>query len=74
MTNAPFKADHVGSLLRPESIHQARKDFKEGTITAQELYDIETTEIKREVDKQIEVALKLLQTENSDADSGTPIS
>ncbi|MEK4563463.1 5-methyltetrahydropteroyltriglutamate--homocysteine S-methyltransferase [Alkalihalobacillus sp. FSL R5-0424] len=58
MTNAPFKADHVGSLLRPESIHQARKDFKEGTITAQELYDIETTEIKRAVDKQIEVGLE----------------
>ncbi|WP_422122404.1 5-methyltetrahydropteroyltriglutamate--homocysteine S-methyltransferase [Planococcus sp. X10-3] len=55
---APFKADHVGSLLRPDSIHQARKEFKEGTITAGQLRDIETTEIKRIVDKQIEVGLK----------------
>lgn len=55
---APFKADHVGSLLRPESIHQARKDFKEGVITAEQLREIETTEIKRIVDKQIEVGLK----------------
>lgn len=55
---APFKADHVGSLLRPESIHQARKEFKEGVITAEQLRAIETTEIKRIVDKQIEVGLK----------------
>lgn len=54
---APFKADHVGSLLRPERIHQARKDFQEGKITKEELYDIETEEIKRVVDKQIEVGL-----------------
>ena len=55
---APFKADHVGSLLRPESIHQARKDLKEGKITAEQLREVETTEIKHIVDKQIEVGLK----------------
>jgi len=27
LTRAPFKADHVGSLLRTDTIHQARKDF-----------------------------------------------
>ena len=26
---APFKADHVGSLLRPESLLKARKEYKE---------------------------------------------
>lgn len=55
---APFKADQVGSLLRPERIHEARKNFQEGTITAEELRTIETEEIKRIVDKQIEVGLK----------------
>lgn len=55
---APFKADHVGSLLRPDSIHQARKDFKEGKITAEQLREVETAEIKHIVDKQIEVGLK----------------
>ncbi|MDE0582473.1 5-methyltetrahydropteroyltriglutamate--homocysteine S-methyltransferase [Planococcus sp. A6] len=58
LTTAPFKADHVGSLLRPDSIHEARNQFKEGTITSEQLREIETTEIKRIVDKQIEVGLK----------------
>lgn len=57
-TNAPFRADHVGSLLRPERIHKARRDFQEGVITAEQLYDIETEEITRIVDKQIEVGLQ----------------
>ncbi|WP_138419913.1 5-methyltetrahydropteroyltriglutamate--homocysteine S-methyltransferase [Aquibacillus sediminis] len=57
-TKAPFRADHVGSLLRPESIHQARKDFQEGTISAEQLREVETKEIKRIVDKQIEVGLE----------------
>ncbi len=55
---APFRADHVGSLLRPESIHQARKNFQEGAISADQLHAIETEEIKRIVDKQIEVGLQ----------------
>jgi 5-methyltetrahydropteroyltriglutamate--homocysteine methyltransferase len=58
LVKAPFKADHVGSLLRPESIHQARKDFKEGRISAEQLREVETAEIKHIVDKQIEVGLK----------------
>ena len=59
-TKAPFRADHVGSLLRPENLHQARKEFKEGTITAEQLREVETGEIKRIVDKQIEVGLELV--------------
>lgn len=55
---APFKADHVGSLLRPDRLHEARNDFKEGRISASELRDIETEEIKRVVDKQIEIGLE----------------
>jgi len=58
LIKAPFRADHVGSLLRPERIHKARKDFHDGQITAQELHQIETEEIKLVVDKQIEVGLQ----------------
>ncbi|MCF3943727.1 5-methyltetrahydropteroyltriglutamate--homocysteine S-methyltransferase [Oceanobacillus alkalisoli] len=58
LVKAPFKADHVGSLLRPDNLHQARKDAKEGKITPAELREIETEEIKRIVDKQIEVGLE----------------
>ncbi|HLR11970.1 MAG TPA: 5-methyltetrahydropteroyltriglutamate--homocysteine S-methyltransferase, partial [Sporosarcina sp.] len=55
---APFKADHVGSLLRPERLHEARKQFKNGEISAAQLREVETEEIKRIVDKQIEVGLE----------------
>ncbi|MBP2242131.1 methionine synthase II (cobalamin-independent) [Cytobacillus eiseniae] len=58
LVKAPFRADHVGSLLRPERIHQARKDFQAGILTAGELHEIETEEIKKIVDKQIEVGLQ----------------
>lgn len=60
LTQAPFRADHVGSLLRPDNLHKARKDFKEGVVTAQQLREVETKEIKRVVDKQIEVGLELV--------------
>lgn len=56
--SAPFRADHVGSLLRPEILHEARQQHKEGQITAQELRNVETAEIKRIVDKQIEAGLQ----------------
>lgn len=56
--NAPFRADHVGSLLRPPVLHEARKDFEELKISAEQLRKIETEEIKRIVDKQIEIGLQ----------------
>ncbi|WP_026909219.1 5-methyltetrahydropteroyltriglutamate--homocysteine S-methyltransferase [Paucisalibacillus globulus] len=57
---APFRADHVGSLLRPENLLKAREDFKIGNISKSELRDVETEELKRIVDKQIEVGLELV--------------
>ncbi|MDX8045917.1 5-methyltetrahydropteroyltriglutamate--homocysteine S-methyltransferase [Gracilibacillus sp. S3-1-1] len=57
---APFRADHVGSLLRPNNLLEARKDFQEGTITQKQLREIENTEIARIIDKQIEVGLELV--------------
>lgn len=57
---APFRADHVGSLLRPESLLKARKAHKAGTITREQLKAVETKEIQRIVDKQIEVGLELV--------------
>ncbi|WP_249870616.1 5-methyltetrahydropteroyltriglutamate--homocysteine S-methyltransferase [Oceanobacillus saliphilus] len=58
LVKAPFKADHVGSFLRPDKLHEARKDFKDGKISAKALREVETIEIKRIVDKQIEVGLQ----------------
>jgi len=55
--SAPYRADQVGSLLRPESLHQARRDFKEGKISKETLREAENHAIQRIVEKQIEIGL-----------------
>jgi 5-methyltetrahydropteroyltriglutamate--homocysteine methyltransferase len=37
----PFRADHVGSLLRPPNVTRARADFKAGRIDSDELRAVE---------------------------------
>jgi len=58
--NVPFRADHVGSFLRPDQLHEARENFKKGHITAEELREVENEEIKRIVDKQIDLGLQVV--------------
>ena len=41
MASTPFKFDHVGSFLRPESLKKARRDYEAGSITAEELKSVE---------------------------------
>nr|WP_050901095.1 5-methyltetrahydropteroyltriglutamate--homocysteine S-methyltransferase [Lentibacillus jeotgali] len=53
----PFRADQVGSLLRPDKIKQARLQKVNGDINAEQLRDIENQEIKRIVEKQKELGL-----------------
>ena len=48
----PFRADHVGSLLRPASLQQAKAKFAKGEISAVELKAVEDREISRIIDKQ----------------------
>jgi methionine synthase II (cobalamin-independent) len=36
-TTPPFRADHVGSLLRPDSVHRARSEAATGQITPEDL-------------------------------------
>jgi 5-methyltetrahydropteroyltriglutamate--homocysteine methyltransferase len=43
--NPPFRADHVGSLLRTPAIHAARADFRTGKLDAFALREIEDREI-----------------------------
>ena len=45
----PFRADHVGSLLRPPELKQARADFKAGKISRPSLTEVENTAIKSAV-------------------------
>lgn len=58
MMKAPFRADHVGSLLRPDRLHEARSEFEQGQISVKQLRDVENEEIKRIIDKQLEVGLQ----------------
>jgi 5-methyltetrahydropteroyltriglutamate--homocysteine methyltransferase len=53
----PFRADHVGSLLRPPGLLRARDDFAAGRISADELRGIEDAAIREVVRMQQEVGL-----------------
>lgn len=48
----PFRYDLVGSLLRPETLKKAHKDFADGTIDQEELTRIQRLETKRVVEEQ----------------------
>ena len=57
-TSPPFRADHVGSLLRPQRLLQARDDFAAGWITAADLRAVEDEEIPGAIQMQEDVGLQ----------------
>lgn len=57
-TTPPFRADHVGSLLRPAELHRAREDFARGAIGADDLKAVEDRAIRDVVAMQREVGLR----------------
>src|SRR5487761_2083544 len=57
-TKPPFRADHVGSLLRPVALKGAREKFAKGEIGAAELKAVEDREIKDIIKKQEAVGLQ----------------
>jgi 5-methyltetrahydropteroyltriglutamate--homocysteine methyltransferase len=57
-SNPPFRADHVGSLLRPAALKAARAQRESGAITSAELRDIEDFQIERIIDRQRQVGLQ----------------
>ncbi len=56
--NLPFRAEHVGSLLRPRALKQASDDFKQGTLTETEFHATQEQEIARVVKLQESVGLR----------------
>jgi len=54
----PFRADHVGSLLRPAPLKEARARRQKGELTAAELKTVEDREIETVIGKQEEVGLQ----------------
>src|ERR1700685_265134 len=57
-TSPPFRADHVGSLLRSQRLLQAREDLAAGRISASELQAVEDNEIIGAIRMQEEVGLQ----------------
>jgi len=54
----PFRADHVGSLLRPERLLKAREDFAADRISADELRAVEDDAIRDVIKMQEDVGLQ----------------
>ena len=60
MRNAPpFRADHVGSLLRPPALLEARERLAAGEIDADELRALEDDAIRDAIKLQEDVGLRL---------------
>jgi len=57
-TKPPFRADHVGSLLRLPQLLKARDDFAEGRIDAEELRAVEDDAIRDIVRRQENAGLQ----------------
>jgi 5-methyltetrahydropteroyltriglutamate--homocysteine methyltransferase len=56
----PYRADHVGSLLRPAELHEARARAKTGAIAPAELRAVEDRLIRAAVSKQEAIGLQLV--------------
>jgi 5-methyltetrahydropteroyltriglutamate--homocysteine methyltransferase len=57
-TKPPFRADHVGSLLRPPELHEARREYAAGRIDGAALRAIEDEAVRAIVRKQDEIGLQ----------------
>jgi 5-methyltetrahydropteroyltriglutamate--homocysteine methyltransferase len=57
-TRPPFRADHVGSLLRPAELLKARERFQRSEISAAELRNVEDTAIRNVVKIQEDIGLQ----------------
>src|SRR5262249_18899470 len=53
----PFRADQVGSLLRPQEIREARAKVERGELSAEALREIEDRCIRRVVERQESLGL-----------------
>jgi 5-methyltetrahydropteroyltriglutamate--homocysteine methyltransferase len=60
LQHPPFRADQVGSLVRPAAVVMARVDFDAGKIDAATLRRIEDDAIRAVVAKQEELGLKVV--------------
>jgi len=59
-TQPPFRADHVGSLLRPQELHDAREKAKRGELSAEALRALQDKHIREAVAKQESVGMQVV--------------
>ena len=59
-TSPPFRAEHIGSLLRPAALLAARRDHAAGRIDADALEAIEQDAIRRVVKQQEDAGLQVV--------------
>jgi 5-methyltetrahydropteroyltriglutamate--homocysteine methyltransferase len=57
-TRPPFRADHVGSLLRPPALREARAAHAAGKLSAAELRAVEDRHIREAIGKQESIGLR----------------
>ena len=58
MANRPFRADHVGSMLRPDNLMEARIAHAAGTLDAQSLKKVEDATIRDAIKLQEDVGFQ----------------
>jgi 5-methyltetrahydropteroyltriglutamate--homocysteine methyltransferase len=56
----PFRADHVGSLLRPAELHEARAKAKRGEMSAEALSALQDKHVREAVAKQESVGMQVV--------------
>jgi len=56
--NTPFRADHVGSLLRPPELLRARHEHQAGRLSTEELRRVEDAATRDAVRMQEEIGLQ----------------
>ncbi|HEY7294011.1 MAG TPA: cobalamin-independent methionine synthase II family protein [Dehalococcoidia bacterium] len=54
---SPYRADHVGSLLRPPELLQARQEYAERRITAEQLHEVEDAAVLKALELQREAGI-----------------
>lgn len=56
--NPPFRADHIGSLKRPEELLKLRSEVDAGKASKEELTKLEDKVIKDQVEQLREIGIK----------------
>src|SRR5439155_27277505 len=56
----PFRADHVGRLLRPQDLHEARAKNRRGELSGAELKAIQNRDIREVVKMQESLGLQAI--------------